>query len=86
MVAIEQASIQKNCAISFQRNAEAGGPTVTQMQPPPAATAPSKQVVPRAKGKQISAPVPQPQQTTVVVAEPPAPALSESDRTMNNRN
>ncbi|MEJ0076005.1 MAG: hypothetical protein WDO17_11255 [Alphaproteobacteria bacterium] len=86
MVAIEQASIQKNCAISFQRTAETGGPVVTQVQaPPPAVAASSKQTasVKRAQAKQLPAPA---AQTTVIVAEPPTPTLSESDRTMMQRN
>src|SRR5215210_6621818 len=36
MVAIEQASIQKNCGISFQRTADTGAAVVTQVQPQPA--------------------------------------------------
>jgi hypothetical protein len=86
MTAIEQASIAKNCAISFQRNASADGtpqPTITQFQAPPPVTA-SKQASGRTKGKQ-SAPVP-PAQATIVVSEPAAPATSETDRMMNSRN
>ena len=85
MTAIEQASIAKNCTISFQRSASADGtpqPTITQVQPPPAA--PSKQSSGRTKAKQ-AAPPPAPQ-TTIIVAEPPPPATSEADRVMNSRN
>jgi hypothetical protein len=89
MVAIEQASIQKNCTIAFQRTAETGAPVVTQMQPPPAppVAASGKQTssARRAATKQNLS-QPQQQQTTIIVAEPAAPALSETDRTMMQRN
>lgn len=87
MTAIEQASIQKNCGIAFQRNASADGAaqaTAIQVQPPPPAPPPAKQAS-RGKGKQAAPPPPPPQQT-IIVAEPPPPALSEADRMMNSRN
>ena len=87
MTAIEQASIQKNCTISFQRGATADGvpqTTITQTQPPQSPPS-ARQTGGRVKGKQ-AAPPPAPQQTTVIVAEPPAPAMNEADRIMNSRN
>ena len=89
MVAIEQASIQKQCAISFQRTAVAGadpaaGPQFVQAAPPPA---PSKQAsAPRSKNKQSSQPVAAPPPAVVTIAAPPEPTLSEADRAMNSRN
>ena len=78
MVAIEQASIQKNCAISFQRTAEGSvSGAVQQVQAPPPAAPAAKQTgaQKRAQPKQAS-PAPPPMQQTVIVAEPPAPQLS----------
>ena len=87
MVAIEHASIQKNCAISFQRTAEGSvSGAVQQVQAPPAAPAVKQTgAQKRAQPKQAS-PAPPPVQQTVIVAEPPAPQLSESDRALNSRN
>ena len=88
MVAIEQASIHKNCAISFQRTAEGSvSGAVQQVQAPPPAAPAAKQTgaQKRAQPKQAS-PAPPPVQQTVIVAEPPAPQLSEFDRTLNSRN
>jgi hypothetical protein len=88
MQAIEQASIRKNCAISFQRNATSDGApqtTITQVQPPAPAPAPAKQAKGRTKQ---TAPLPPaaPVQQTVIVTEPPAPTTSERDGAMNARN
>lgn len=88
MTAIEQASIQKNCTISFQRSVSADGTpqtAVTQTQPPQSPPR-AKQGSERAKGKQAAPPPAPPQPTTVIVAEPPPPAMSEADRMMNSRN
>jgi hypothetical protein len=84
MQAIEQALIQKNCTITFQRNASADGTppaTITPVQPPPPQ---SKQTIGRSKGKQAASPPPPPQ--TVIITEPPPPTISEADRMMNSRN
>lgn len=91
MVAIEQASIARNCGIGFQRSTETGAAQPVYAQPvPPPATAPvqTKQVsAPKgAKGKQIAAPPQAAPPQTVIISEPPAPTLSEADRTMNGRN
>ena len=91
MVAIEQASIQRQCAISFQRNADATAvaPAYTQAAPPPqsAPTAgrPAKGSV---KSKQARTPPVQsaPVAVPVVLAEPPEPQLSDRDRAMTSRN
>jgi hypothetical protein len=89
MVAIEQASIQKNCAISFQRTAEGSVSGGVQQQmptaPPPAPAAKQTSAQKRTQSKQPTS-SPPPMQQTVIVAEPPAPQLTEVDRTMNSRN
>ena len=88
MVAVEHASIQKNCGIQFQRNAagaEGAMAPVVAVEPPPVskqASAPQ-----RAKGKQThptaaTAPAAAP----VIVAEPASPTVSEADRAMSQRN
>jgi hypothetical protein len=86
MVAIEQASIQKNCAIAFQRTADTGAAVVTQVQPQPAPVAPSTKQASGTKRAQAKPLPAAPPQTTIIVAEPPPPTLSESDRTMMQRN
>lgn len=88
MVAIEQASIQKNCAISFQRTAEGGvggGVQQAQLLPPPATATRQTSAQKRAQTKQPAVTAP-PVQQTVIVAEPPPPQLSEADRIANSRN
>jgi outer membrane murein-binding lipoprotein Lpp len=87
MVAIEQASIHKQCAISFQRSAEAGTvtPTYTQPAAPPAARPAKgshKSNQARTAAPIQSAPVVMP----LAPAEPPEPQLSERDRSMGSRN
>jgi outer membrane murein-binding lipoprotein Lpp len=92
MVAIEQASIQKQCGISFQRQAAAAaGPAYVQQSPPPApppvttrqakggANAKTKQARPAASQPVAAA-------TPAAPPEPPEPQLSEADRAMNSRN
>lgn len=87
MVAIEQASIQKNCGISFQRtDNNAPAPGYVQVQPPPA----PPPVPARTKSKQVqAAPAPaaaQPAQTVIAAPAPPDPTLSEADQAMARRN
>lgn len=88
MVAVEQASIQKQCAINFQRTAEGGTQAIYSPPPPPPPTPPRVQRgSPKAKqppqaARQQLAPVMMP----VTSAEPPEPQLSERDRAMGARN
>lgn len=95
MVAIEQASIQKRCGITFQRTASAGEPTtayaVQQAPPePPPASAPARSRqsnTPRTKNPASRTPTPPPAPAPqTVVIEPPPPTLSEGDQTMMRRN
>jgi len=89
MVAIEQASIQKNCAISFQRTAE-GAPAAGYSQAPPPAPPPvqTKQTSAKQKAnaKQTAPPPAPPPAQAYVAPEPPTPTLSESDRAAMQRN
>jgi hypothetical protein len=87
MVAIEQASIQRNCGISFQRSAEAGGgaPPYVQPMPPPAPPSASAHANTRSKTKQTPPP-PLPPIVQALPPEPPGPATSERDGAMNSRN
>jgi hypothetical protein len=86
MVAVEQASIQKNCGIQFQRNAagaEGAIAPVVAIAPPPVskqASAPQRIKGKHARPAAATAPAP------VIVAEPSAPILSEADRAMSQRN
>lgn len=87
MVAVEQASIQRNCGIQFQRStdgAQGAIAPVVAVEPPPV----SKQVSApqRAKGKQGRPAAPAATPAPVLVAEPPPPTLSEADRAMSQRN
>jgi hypothetical protein len=88
MVAVEQASIQKNCGIQFQRNTgatEGAVAPIVAVEPPPVsrqASAPQRSKEKQTRPAATAAPaVPAP----VIVAEPP-PALSEADRAMSQRN
>ena len=92
MVAIEQASIQKRCGISFQRAADGAAPPPTYVEaaPPPQPAPPTSSR--QAKGatkstKQTRSPPPQAAHVVVQApADPPEPQLSEADRAMNSRN
>jgi outer membrane murein-binding lipoprotein Lpp len=95
MVAIEHASIQKQCGISFQRTAEGAGPAPAYVQaaPPPAVPPPitkqAKGVASSKAAKQTrNAPPPPPVAPAISYAPsaPPEPQLSEADRAMNSRN
>jgi hypothetical protein len=97
MVAIEQASVQKNCGIRFQRTAAAGDPASAQgaappvvyaePPPPPASAGRSKQAS-AAKSKAGQVRTQQPAPASVVAPAPVEmePVISEADRTMNSRN
>jgi hypothetical protein len=95
MLAIEQASIQKQCGISFQRAAEGAGPAPAYVQAPPPPAAPPP-VTRQAKGvansktsKQARGAPPPPTDAPAITSAPPAPPepqLSEADRAMNSRN
>jgi hypothetical protein len=94
MVAVEQASIQKNCGIQFQRSAGDGAvapiapvvaiepsPVTKQASTPQRSSSKAKQARPVAAATAVPvAPSP------VIVAEPPPPTISDADRAMSQRN
>jgi hypothetical protein len=84
MAAIEQASIQRNCGITFQRGAETGVTAPVYAPPPPVAAAPpsSKRTAPKQQARPVPPVVAAP---STVVAEP-EPTLSEADRNALKRN
>ncbi len=89
MVAIEQAALQKNCGIQFQRTATAGEPAAVQVVTAPAAAPPppSKgKKVAAAKGGQARAPQAAPPPVVAPAPVEMEPTLSDADRTMNSRN
>jgi hypothetical protein len=91
MVAVEQAAIQKNCGINFQRTAEGGTQAVQsyippQPQAPPPVSARPQKGSPKSKQAQAA---PRPTSAPAMLPttpEPAEPQLSEADRAMNNRN
>jgi hypothetical protein len=89
MVAVEQASIQKNCGIQFQRNTgatEGAVAPIVAVEPPPVsrqASAPQRSKEKQTRPAAAAAPV---ATAPVIVVEPPPPTLSEADRAMSQRN
>lgn len=89
MVAVEHASIQKNCGIQFQRNAgatEGAIAPIVAIEPPPVSKPASAPQRPKAKQARPAAAAAPAAPASMIIAEPPPPILSEADRAMSQRN